>query len=159
MQGNRFDKTAPGRRALGLRNPLQTCDLDRPKYIAETADFPIHQDDLRETVIARPAFIVYPSIRTPEQPLGAEGGFKLILADRYLLLIAVLAFTLNCVKTNGEYILDRTLLEHVKVILPAGADAHHFSQIYIGTFKAHYFLYVNIATVVLQVFVVRLCAG
>ncbi|MEO6600597.1 MAG: Npt1/Npt2 family nucleotide transporter [Polyangiaceae bacterium] len=89
-----------------------------------------------------------------DKPLGDEGGFKLILADRYLLLIAVLAFTLNCVKTNGEYILDRTLLEHVKAIMPAGADAHAFSQTYIGEFKAQYFLYVNIATVVLQLFVV-----
>ena len=89
-----------------------------------------------------------------EKPLGAEGGFKLILADRYLLLIAVLAFTLNCVKTNGEYILDRTLLEHVKAILPHGQNAQAFSQAYIGEFKAQYFLYVNIATVVLQLFVV-----
>ncbi|MEO7033425.1 MAG: Npt1/Npt2 family nucleotide transporter [Polyangiaceae bacterium] len=89
-----------------------------------------------------------------EEPLGKEGGFALIIGDRYLLLIAVLAFTLNCVKTNGEYILDRTLLQHVKDILPHGANAKAFSQMYIGEFKAQYFLYVNIATVVLQLFVV-----
>ena len=89
-----------------------------------------------------------------EAPLGKEGGFALILADRYLLLVAALSFVLNCVKTNGEYILDRSLLEHVKAIMPAGANAHAFSQVYIGTFKAHYFLYVNVATVVLQVFIV-----
>ena len=89
-----------------------------------------------------------------EAPLGKEGGFSLILADRYLLLIAVLAFTLNCVKTNGEYILDRTLLQHVKDIMPHGANAKAFSQMAIGQFKAEYFLYTNIATVVLQLFVV-----
>jgi AAA family ATP:ADP antiporter len=89
-----------------------------------------------------------------EKPLGEEGGLALVLADRYLLLIAVLAFVSNCVKTNGEYILDRTLLLHVKEILPAGANAHRFSQAYIGQFKADYFLYVNVATVVLQLFVV-----
>jgi AAA family ATP:ADP antiporter len=89
-----------------------------------------------------------------EAPLGSKGGFALILADRYLLLVAALAFVLNCVKTNGEYILDRSLLEHVKAITPAGVNAHAFSQVYIGTFKAHYFLYVNVATVVLQVFIV-----
>jgi AAA family ATP:ADP antiporter len=94
------------------------------------------------------------SAHDAESPLGAKGGFSLLIADRYLLLIAALSFVLNCVKTNGEYILDRSLLEHVKVILPAGENAHHFSQIYIGTFKANYFLYVNIATVLLQVFVV-----
>ncbi|HEY3256598.1 MAG TPA: MFS transporter [Polyangiaceae bacterium] len=89
-----------------------------------------------------------------EKPLGAEGGFQLILADRYLLLIAALAFILNCVKTNGEYILDRSLLEHVKTLLPGHADARAFSQAYIGEFKAQYFLYVNTATVLLQTFVV-----
>jgi len=89
-----------------------------------------------------------------ESPLGAKGGFTLLLADRYLLLIAALAFILNCAKTNGEYILDRSLLEHVATVLPAGADADHFRHVYIGTFKAQYFLYVNIATVLLQVFVV-----
>jgi AAA family ATP:ADP antiporter len=89
-----------------------------------------------------------------EAPLGTKGGFRLILADRYLLLVAALSFVLNCVKTNGEYILDRSLLEHVKAITPAGVNAHAFSQVYIGTFKAHYFLYVNVATVVLQVFIV-----
>ena len=37
---------------------------------------------------------------------------------------------------------------------PVGVHAHAFSQVYIGTFKAHYFLYVNVATVLLQVFIV-----
>jgi AAA family ATP:ADP antiporter len=94
------------------------------------------------------------SAERAESPLGTKGGFALILADRYLLLVAALAFVLNCVKTNGEYILDRSLLEHVKSITPLGMNAHAFSQVYIGTFKAHYFLYVNVATVVLQVFIV-----
>jgi ATP:ADP antiporter, AAA family len=94
------------------------------------------------------------SAESLESPLGSKGGFALLLADRYLLLVAALSFVLNCVKTNGEYILDRSLLEHVKAITPVGVNAHAFSQVYIGTFKAHYFLYVNVATVVLQVFVV-----
>ena len=89
-----------------------------------------------------------------DAPLGKKGGFALLLGDRYLLLIAALAFLLNCVNTNGEYILDRTLLQHVKDILPAGADAHAFKEEYVGEFKAHYFLYVNSATVILQLFVV-----
>jgi AAA family ATP:ADP antiporter len=89
-----------------------------------------------------------------DAPLGKKGGFALLLADRYLLLIAALALLLNCVNSNGEYILDRTLLQHVKDILPAGADAHAFKEEYIGEFKAHYFLYVNSATVIIQLFAV-----
>ncbi len=93
---------------------------------------------------------------TPDSdaPLGKKGGFALLLADRYLLLLAGLAFLLNCANTNGEYILDRTLVQHVKDILPAGADAHTFREEYIGEFKANYFLIVNAATVVLQLFAV-----
>ena len=89
-----------------------------------------------------------------DAPLGKKGGFALILGDRYLLLLAGLAFLLNCANTNGEYILDRTLVQHVKDILPAGADAHQFAEEYIGEFKANYFLIVNSATVVLQLFAV-----
>jgi ATP:ADP antiporter, AAA family len=95
-----------------------------------------------------------PKAAEADAPLGKKGGFALLLADRYLLLIGGLAFLLNCANTNGEYILDRTLVQHVKDIIPAGADAHHFTEQYIGEFKAHYFLYVNSATVVLQLFAV-----
>ncbi len=116
--------------------------------------FVVNQREVRQIAANKAKSSEKKSDEAPEKPLGAEGGFKLILADRYLLLIAVLAFTLNCVKTNGEYILDRTLLEHIKTILPHGQNAHAFSQAYIGEFKAQYFLYVNIATVVLQLFVV-----
>jgi AAA family ATP:ADP antiporter len=45
-----------------------------------------------------------------EEPLGKEGGFAMIARDRYLLLIAALILLLNFVNTNGEYILDRSLL-------------------------------------------------
>lgn len=38
------------------------------------------------------------------QPLGPEGGFELILKDRYLLLIAILTVLLNVVNTSGEYL-------------------------------------------------------
>ena len=114
----------------------------------------VHRGESRQIAANRARSSAKKEAERADKPLGKEGGFKLILADRYLLLIAALAFTLNCVKTNGEYILDRTLLEHLKTIVPAGANAHAFSQAYIGEFKAQYFLFVNIATVLLQLFVV-----
>ncbi len=51
-----------------------------------------------------------------EEPLGKEGGFAMIARDRYLVLIAALILLLNFVNTNGEYILDRSLV-------PAAATA------------------------------------
>src|SRR5262245_29354141 len=52
-----------------------------------------------------------PTVAAPatEKPLGTEGGFKLVLSQRYLLLIGLLTLTVNIVNTNGNYILNETL--------------------------------------------------
>src|SRR5262245_42066491 len=44
-----------------------------------------------------------------DAPIGPEGGFQLILRQRYLLWIALLVLLLNAVNTTGEYILGRTV--------------------------------------------------
>jgi AAA family ATP:ADP antiporter len=89
-----------------------------------------------------------------ESPLGKGTGFQMLLRDRYLMLIGALSFVLNWVNASGEYILDRTLLETAKVRLPAGADAAAWTHLFIGEFKADYFLWVNTASVLMQLFVV-----
>jgi len=57
-----------------------------------------------------------------EEPLGKEGGFTMIAKERYLLLIAGLILLLNWVNTNGEYILDRSLV-------PASAAAFRAPEV------------------------------
>jgi AAA family ATP:ADP antiporter len=47
--------------------------------------------------------------RRREAPLGAEGGFQLLLRDRYLFWIAALTILLNVVNTSGEYLLSKLL--------------------------------------------------
>jgi AAA family ATP:ADP antiporter len=89
-----------------------------------------------------------------ETPLGKDSGFQMLLRDRYLLLIGALSFVLNWVNTSGEYILDRTLLETAKLRLPAGVDATGWTDRFIGEFKADYFLWVNTASVLMQLFIV-----
>ncbi len=42
-----------------------------------------------------------------EAPLGQEGGFELIMRDRYLLWIAVLTILLNVVNTTGGFLLNK----------------------------------------------------
>jgi AAA family ATP:ADP antiporter len=86
-----------------------------------------------------------------QAPLGEESGARLVRRDRYLLLIAVFILLLNWVNTTGEYLLDRTLLEHAE----EEAAARGVSvQTYIGMFKADFFFWVNLLGVVLQLFVV-----
>jgi AAA family ATP:ADP antiporter len=89
-----------------------------------------------------------------EKPLSKGGGFAMLLKDRYLMLVGGLSFVLNWVNTSGEYILDRTLLEAAKVRLPAGVDAAKWTDVFVGEFKADYFLWVNAASVIMQLFVV-----
>jgi ATP:ADP antiporter, AAA family len=78
----------------------------------------------------------------PEKPLSAEGAFRLLARDRYLLLIAGMAIALNWVNSSGEYLLDRTLL------------ATSTDKTFIGNFKAEYSLWYNLLGVGLQLLVV-----
>jgi len=86
-----------------------------------------------------------------EQPMGAESGFTLLLRDRYLLAIGALVLILNWVNTNGEYVLDKTLL--ASAAETAARDGLTVEQL-VGRFKAEYFAWVNVIGVVLQLFVV-----
>jgi AAA family ATP:ADP antiporter len=76
-------------------------------------------------------------------PMTSASGWKLLVADRYLVFIAALMLAINLVNTTGEYILDRTLLE------AGGADQER-----IQTFKADLFMWVNGVGLFLQTFVV-----
>ena len=85
--------------------------------------------------------------RETEAPIGGANGFALVLRDRYLLLFAAVIFVLNWVTKTGDYILDRQL---IAVAHEHGTSAHQ----YIGNFKAHYFEWVNVLGVLIQLFAV-----
>lgn len=81
-----------------------------------------------------------------EPPLSGANGFAMVLSDRYLLWLGVLAIVLNAINTTGEYILDRVLVE---------ASANQTDpKVFIGAFKATYFAWVNVVGVALQLFAV-----
>jgi AAA family ATP:ADP antiporter len=88
--------------------------------------------------------------RTPtdgaRRPLGTSGGFRLVLAHRYLLLIAVLVLLSNFVNTTGEFILGKTVAHFAKT--------QPNSQAYIGEFYAGFFFWVNVVGAGLQLFAV-----
>jgi ATP:ADP antiporter, AAA family len=85
-----------------------------------------------------------------ERPLAHDHLARLLMRDRYLLLIAGLTLLLNWVRSNGDYLLDRTLLAALVEAKSHGADPSTF----VTAFKAEYFEWVNIAGVVLQLFLV-----
>jgi AAA family ATP:ADP antiporter len=84
-----------------------------------------------------------------EQGIRGKSGFSLVLADRYLLLIAALMVLVNLVNTTGEYILSKTVV---------GAMAHGAAAVdekkIIGAFYGNYFTIVNIVSALIQAFVV-----
>lgn len=86
-----------------------------------------------------------------EAPPAIEGSLiGFLFRDKYLVLLAGLTFLLNCVNSNGEYVLDRTLLAAVEHGAAGGQDASAF----IGAFKGEYFGWVNLIGVLLQLFAV-----
>jgi AAA family ATP:ADP antiporter len=85
-----------------------------------------------------------------EGPLVHDGVARVLAHDKYLLLIAGLTLLLNWVRSNGDYVLDRTLLSALADAKAHGANPSTF----VTSFKAEYFEWVNISGVVLQLFVV-----
>jgi AAA family ATP:ADP antiporter len=85
-----------------------------------------------------------------EEPLAHDHVARVLATDKYLLLIAALTLLLNWVRSNGDYLLDRTLLSALVEAKAHGANPSTF----VTSFKAEYFEWINISGVVLQLFVV-----
>jgi AAA family ATP:ADP antiporter len=87
----------------------------------------------------------------PVPALTAAGGFRLVLGNPYLRLVALLIVLLNVVNTTGEYLIARLLTSHVAEL--ALADAAFDKQAYIGAFSGDYQFWVNVSALLLQAFV------
>ncbi len=92
-------------------------------------------------------------VDTDESPQKG-GSFALVFKNHYLLLIACLMLLLNWVNTTGEYILGRTVIEHAERLIAESAGSALSKEQIIAEFYAGFFTIVNIAGVVLQLFVV-----
>ena len=90
--------------------------------------------------------------QTDEKLASGKSGFGMVLADRYLMLIAVLVLLLNVVNTSGGYLFDRYVTETADKMFGANADAAR--QQFIGQTYSSYFGYVNLFGFLLQTFVV-----
>jgi ATP:ADP antiporter, AAA family len=91
--------------------------------------------------------------KTEEQPLKGGGGFKLVLSNRYLLLIGVLTLAVQLVNTNGNYILNETLARTARDTIAAGGTGQTEGQ-FIGSFMAGLDFWQNVLSMVIQFFLV-----
>jgi AAA family ATP:ADP antiporter len=85
---------------------------------------------------------------------GGGNAFGLVLGNRYLLLIALLMLVLNWVNTTGEYILGRTVADAAARAVAAGTAGGLDEKGFIGKFYSDFFSVVNVAGLLLQLFVV-----
>jgi AAA family ATP:ADP antiporter len=85
---------------------------------------------------------------------GRKGTFRLVFANRYLLLIALMILVLNWVNTTGEYILGKTVARAAQAAVAAGTAQGLSVEEYIGEFYSNFFVAVNLVGLALQLFVV-----
>ena len=107
---------------------------------------------LAERVTRRPG--AGPVRRDPEKLEPGASGFRMILTDRYLMLIAALVLLLNVVNTTGEYLLGRFVVNAAASTIGAGPERELARQQFIGDTYSSYFSYVNLTGFLLQIFVV-----
>ena len=92
--------------------------------------------------------------RASPPPVGHGNAFALVLGSRYLLLIAALFLLVNWVNTTGEYILSSIVQHAAEADVAAGTLAADRKGAYIGAFFAHYYNFVNLIGMLLQLFAV-----
>jgi AAA family ATP:ADP antiporter len=90
-----------------------------------------------------------------EKPVAKASGrsaFGLVFNTRYLLLIALMLMLHNTVKTTGEYLLGHTV-RHAAIEQLGAADEQGVKRM-IGSFYSSFYAWVNVAGLLLQLFVV-----
>jgi AAA family ATP:ADP antiporter len=90
------------------------------------------------------------SVPEASQRLSKEGGFKLVLANRYLLLIAFYVLLLNLVNTVGEFILGSLFEQYAIDQIGAGDALRSDRGEFIRTLYGHFFGWVNLIGLLIQ---------
>jgi AAA family ATP:ADP antiporter len=85
-----------------------------------------------------------------EETLSKEGGFQLVLRNRYLLLIAFHVLLLNLVNTVGEFILSRLFEEAANNAVLAGTLVASEKSTFIRTMYAEFYGWVNLLGFLIQ---------
>jgi AAA family ATP:ADP antiporter len=86
--------------------------------------------------------------------LESRGGFRLIVSDRYLLLIGVGVLALNLINTTGEYVLAELVTEASHAAAASGLDAEAAQGAFIARFYGDFQTWVSVFTTLVQLFFV-----
>ncbi|MFO0616345.1 MAG: MFS transporter [Polyangiaceae bacterium] len=85
-----------------------------------------------------------------EAKQSSQGAFSLVLHDRYLLLIAAFTVLFQIVNTNGEFILSSLVADASRAV----TETREEQKAWIASYYGSFFLWVNIAGVAIQTFLV-----
>jgi AAA family ATP:ADP antiporter len=85
---------------------------------------------------------------------AGPSGFRMLLDDRYLLLMALLVLLLNVVNSSGEYLFGRYVVNAAISTFGGGAAAEAARSQFISETYSSYFGWVNLIGFLLQMFVV-----
>lgn len=88
----------------------------------------------------------------PEEIRGVLGGFRVVLGDRYLSMIALFMLLLNCVNTTGEFLLSGAVKKHAEALIADGTITN--AGEWISAFYGNFYAWVNGAGIAIQVLLV-----
>ncbi len=86
-----------------------------------------------------------------KEKLAAGDGFKMVFANKYLLLIAAFVLLLNVVNTSGEFLLGRMVVSEAEKIAGGSAELR---RAFIGEFYSNFYGWVGISGLLIQFFLV-----
>jgi AAA family ATP:ADP antiporter len=89
-----------------------------------------------------------------QETLSSEGGFELLMRDRYLMLIAILTVLLNIVSLSGDFIFGKLLVDQTKHVVGTAASLMKARKTYIGSYYASYYEWTNVVSLIIQTFLV-----
>ena len=111
------------------------------------------------------------TVKVVETPVGREGGFALVIKDRYLRVLAVMLLVATIINTSGEYVVGKMASEQSKVYAAEKVQAAHAAPAtetpvddkaiiaaardeYVSSFYSSYYTLVNLFALLLQALVV-----
>jgi ATP:ADP antiporter, AAA family len=89
-----------------------------------------------------------------QETLSSEGGFQLLIRDRYLMLIAILTILLNIVSLSGDFIFGKLLVDQTNHVVGTAASLMKARKAYIGFYYASYYEWTNAVSLIVQTFLV-----
>jgi ATP:ADP antiporter, AAA family len=87
------------------------------------------------------------------EPLKKEGGFQLVLKDKYLLLLGIMLLLANLVNTTGEYVLTDAVVRHAEELVPGDDKVEAIKKargVIVNDFYGDFFFYVNLVGFIIQ---------